>query len=442
MNPPMDHIFVGLVGPTHNYAGLSFGNVASAANKGAIANPRAAALQSIALMRGLHQRIGPVGVMAPLARPNLAWLRALGFQGSDHQVWEAAWKADQRLARQAIAASSMWAANAATVSAGSDCADGRVHFTPANLLSMPHRAHEARETAALLRRMFADPAYFCVHDPLPAQPAFADEGAANVMTLRDPGTGRGHTIFVYGREADEPPRTGFPARQTKEAFEAIARRHGLDPAALSYWRQAEAALDAGAFHNDVVGVSCDDVVFAYEGAYAATPPGAGGLPLRRVTVPQSALSFADVVSSYLFNSQLVRARGANAGELTLLAPIEVQENPKVWAHVQDLAASGGPIRHIEIVDVRESMRNGGGPACLRLRVPLTPQEAAAMPPGFVLDEGGALASRLEAWAAKHYRDRLAPADLADPGLIDEADAALDALTAILPLGSDFYPFQR
>jgi succinylarginine dihydrolase len=88
------------------------------------------------------------------------------------------------------------------------------------------------------------------------------------------------------------------------------------------------------------------------------------------------------------------------------------------------------------------MRNGGGPACLRLRVPLAPNEAAAMTQGFLLDEGGVLASRLEAWASQHYRDRLTPDDLGDPALVEEAHAALDALTAILPLGGGFYPFQQ
>ncbi len=437
-----DHIFVALVGPTHNYAGLSYGNMASAANKDAVSNPRAAALQSIGLMRQLHRRMGPVGVLAPLARPNLGWLRALGFGGSDRQVWEAAWKADQRLARQAIAASSMWAANAATVSASADCSDGRVHFTPANLVSMPHRAHEAAGTTALLRRMFDDPAHFAVHDPLPAQSAFADEGAANVMVVRDRVTGKGETIFVYGREADDPPRPGFPARQTKETCEAIARRHRLDPAAVRYWRQAPQALDAGAFHNDVVAVSCEDVVFAFEGAFAPAAGQSSVAAVRMVLAPASELSFADVVTSYLFNSQLVRETGANRDGLTLIAPGEVRENPRVWAYVQAMTAGDGPIRNLEIVDVRESMRNGGGPACLRLRVPLTVSEASAMRQGFVLDDDDALAARLEAWASAHYRDRLAPDDLADPALIDESHAALDALTGLLPLGSDFFDFQR
>jgi succinylarginine dihydrolase len=442
MSLPQDHIFVGLVGPTHNYAGLSFGNVASAANRDAVSNPRAAALQSLGLMRMLADRIGPVGVLAPLARPNLAWLRSLGFTGSDKQVWERAWRTDQRLARQAMASSSMWAANAATVSASSDTADGRVHFTPANLISMPHRAQEAPATTALLRRMFADGDVFAVHDPLPAQAAFADEGAANVMTLRDAATGKGHTIFVYGRDAEEPSRAGFPARQTREAFEAIARRHGLDPSRVSYWRQADAALDAGAFHNDVVAVSCGSVVFGHAMAFAAAPTPADGFPVQMVTAPGDALSLSDVVSSYLFNSQLVRERGANSDCLTLIAPTEVRENPRVWAYVEALAAEGGPIRKIEIVDVRESMRNGGGPACLRLRVPLTDTEAGAMRKGFHLDTEGALAGRLEDWATRHYRDRLSPQDMADPALIDEVHAALDALSGILPLGGDFYAFQR
>jgi succinylarginine dihydrolase len=32
--------------------------------------------------------------------------------------------------------------------------------------------------------------------------------------------------------------------------------------------------------------------------------------------------------------------------------------------------------------------------------------------------------------------------LGDPALVSETQTALDDLTRILPLGSDFYPFQR
>ncbi len=151
------------------------------------------------------------------------------------------------------------------------------------------------------------------------------------------------------------------------------------------------------------------------------------------------VSLEDAVKSYLFNSQLVRL--PNAQSLTLIAPNEARENNKVGAVIAEITARPqSAIGAADFVEVRESMRNGGGPACLRLRIAMSHAERAAAHPGFFLND--ALADRLEAWVRAHYREELAPADLADPNLVDETQRALDALTAILPLGSDFYPFQR
>jgi succinylarginine dihydrolase len=431
--------FDGLIGPTHNYAGLSEGNIASAKNRDAVARPREAALQGLAKMRRLMAMGLAQGVLAPHERPSMRFLRSLGFAGDDRAVWRAAFAGEERVARNALAASAMWAANAATVSPSADCADGRVHFTPANLHTMLHRSLEAETTTRMLRTMFADEARFRVHDPLPAHDAFADEGAANHMRLSADHGAPGTEVFVYGR-AGEERREGFPARQTLEACRAIARRHGLDPARTVFARQADAAIAAGAFHNDVVAVADRQTLFCHEQAFAepAALYAALGPEVALVEVSAAAAPLDDAVTSYLFNSQLVSPPGAN--RQTLVAPRETEENPRTRALVAALVAGGGPIGALEIVDVRESMKNGGGPACLRLRVALTAEERAAMTDGFILNE--ALADRLEAWVRRHYRESLAPADLADPSLLDETRAALDALTRILPLGGAFYDFQR
>lgn len=436
--------FDGLVGPTHNYAGLAFGNLAATKNEGLIAKPRAAALQGIAKMRALAKLGLPQGVLPPQERPSLSLLRALGFSGSDADMWESAWRTAPRLALAATSASSMWAANAATVSPSADCADGRLHATPANLLTMLHRSIEHPETARALRRLMADNERFAVHDALPAHAAFADEGAANHMRLS--AGGQGVEIFVYGRDAGEA-REGFPARQTREAGEAVARRHALDPARTVYVRQAKAAIDAGAFHNDVVAVSHDAVLFHHEHAfedrdqtYADIRKAAEGLfnPVF-VEVADADVPLADAVSSYLFNAQLVRLPGA--ARLTLIAPTEARENNRTAGYIAKLISfAESPIGAVEFADVRESMQNGGGPACLRLRIAMTKEERAASTRGFYLTP--ALADALEAWVRAHYRETLALDDLRDPRFIDETRAALDALTAILPLGADFYPFQR
>ena len=435
--------FDGLVGPTHNYAGLSEGNLASARNANTVARPRDAALQGLAKMQRLRALGLRQGVLPPHERPNIAWLRGLGFTGSDGEIWARAWKSEPTIARAALASSAMWAANAATISPSADCADGRLHATVANLQTMLHRILEGEQTERTLRRLLPDAARFSVHPALLAHDALSDEGAANHMRLAADAGAPGVEIFVYGRAASET-KAGFPARQTLDACRAIARAHRLERAVFA--RQAPRAIDAGAFHNDVVAVAHEQVLFHHEDAfadkaalYAEIRAQAQGFAPVFVEVPAGRVGLDDAVSSYLFNSQLVRLPGARA--LTLIAPSEVRENNKTAGYVAEMvAAPNAAIASVEYVEVRESMRNGGGPACLRLRIVMTAPERAAAAAGFFLDD--ALATRLEAWIRRHYREELAPAELGDPALVGETQAALDDLTRILPLGGDFYPFQR
>lgn len=446
MSDAVEVNFDGIVGPTHNYAGLSEGNLASARNRDTVARPRDAALQGIAKMRHMCALGLAQGVLPPHERPNVTWLRSLGFGGDDRAVWERAWKESPLIARAALASSAMWAANAATVSPSADCADGRLHVSVANLQTMLHRILEAEQTERALRRLLPDEQRFAVHAALTPHDALSDEGAANHMRMAASAGAPGIEIFVHGRRAGEA-RTGFPARQTFEACEAIVRRHALSPAQTIHTRQAVAAIDAGAFHNDVVAVGHETVLFHHEDAfadkdalYAEVRKKAAGLfePVF-VETPRGEVSLEDAVSSYLFNSQLVKIPGQ--ARLTLVAPTEVRENNRTAAFVRAMTSTANAaIGAVEYVEVRESMRNGGGPACLRLRVVMTEAERAAASAGFFLDDQ--LASALEAWVRRHYRDELAPSDLGDPALVGETHTALDELTRILPLGSDYYPFQR
>jgi len=434
----------GLVGPTHSYVGLSPGNIASQTNAGEASNPRAAVLEGLTKMRQLADWGVPQFVLPPHERPDLALLRSIGFSGSDAQVLEKAWKEAPALAAASCSASPMWAANAATVTPSADAADGRVHFTPANLLTNLHRSLEGPQTARSLRRLFPDEGRFAVHDPLPAQPHFADEGAANHVRLCADHGEPGVNLFVWGREAWERWEGHYPARQTREAFEAVERRHGAARGVFA--RQGMTAINGGAFHNDVVCVGTRQCLLFHERAFEDRA--AMEAEVRRVAhglfepafveISEADLPMDDLVKSYLFNSQLLVLPGED--RLVLLAPGESRDNPRAHAAAQALASSNGPIGRVEYVDVRQSMRNGGGPACLRLRVVLTDAELAATNPGQRFDAG--LHTRLNAWAERRYRDRLAPSDLADPALIREGREALDDLTAILELGGDFYPFQR
>ena len=405
--------FDGIVGPSHNYAGLSLGNLASTRNAGDVSRPRAAALQGLDKMRanlalGLAQ-----GLFVPPPRPAGDWLAGLG---TDIEI------AEPGIAANAMSASAMWAANAATVSPAPDAADGQCHLTVANLKTMPHRSHEWPATLAQLRLAFADAA-FAVHGPVPV--AFGDEGAANHMRLAPAHGEPGVEIFVYGVSGG-----AFPARQHLEASKAIARLHRLDPKRTMFVEQSEAVIAAGAFHNDVVAVANERVLFAHEQAFADRDGFvarlSGLMPdVEIVEVAANEVPIADAVRSYLFNSQLVSPPD---GAMTLVAPTEAQETPSVAAWIARHLASNGAIRRVDYVDVRQSMANGGGPACLRLRVACDP---ATVDPRFLVDE--AKLDRLAAVIATHWPEEIAIGDLQQPALIASVRAARGALLDALNL---------
>ena len=438
--------FDGLVGPTHNYSGLAHGNVASMRHGGLVSNPREAALQGLAKMKALMDAGYAQGVLPPQQRPDLGALRSLGFTGSNREVLARAAKEAPQVLRAVCSASSMWTANAGTVTPSRDAPDGRVHFTPANLQSSFHRFLEPETTGRVLAAIFRNEAHFAHHPVLPATPAFSDEGAANHTRLCGEHGDAGVHLFVYGRQAfggdpaHEPKR--FPARQTLEASQAVARQHGLAAAQTVFAQQHPEAIDAGVFHNDVIAVGNGPVLLYHEMAFLDEQATLDELrakmatPLIPVRVPSEAVSMDDAVASYLFNSQLL---SNSDGSMTLVVPGECQEREAVWRTIQDhLLAGHNPIGEVIVKDVKQSMRNGGGPACLRLRVVLSAEERTALTGRVLLTD--ALHDELAAWVERHYRDRLAPDDLADPQLADETLTALDELTRILQIGS-VYPFQ-
>jgi len=405
--------FDGIVGPSHNYSGLSVGNLAATTNKGLVAFPRAAALQGVEKMRhnlglGLAQ-----GLFLPHERPNLDWLATLGASPE---------AAPDTLRPAAFSASAMWAANAATVSPAPDTADGRCHISVANLRTMPHRSHEWPATLAQLQIAFASETHFAVHAPVPS---FGDEGAANHMRLGAAHDAPGIEIFVYGVRGG-----AFPARQHVEASRAIARLNRLDPARTLFVAQSEAAIAAGAFHNDVVAVANENVLFAHEQAFDNKSEFYTELKrlmpeLEIVEVPSCLVSLEDAIRSYLFNAQLVTLP---EGGMALILPEEARETASVWAWLEELVAGNGPIRRLCVVDVRQSMANGGGPACLRLRVVADP---ATVDPRFLVD--AAKLDRIAECIARHWPEQIAPDDLEDPALWDRIETARRALHALLDL---------
>ncbi len=432
----------GLVGPTHNYAGLAFGNVASDKHKFSVSNPCEAALQGIAKMR--HVKGLGVGQIffIPHYRPLIPELKRIGFSGSPAQMIENAFKTAPELLASLYSASAMWVANAATVAPSADTGDGKLHFTPANLLSKFHRAVESGFTTRVLKRMFSDERYFTVHDPLPSTIRFSDEGAANHMRVTSSHGQKGVHLFIYGMAEGEPmPTQRYPARQHKDASMAVARLHQLDPDKCLYFQQSPAAIDAGVFHHDVIGLNSLDFMVQHEWAIAsgkmdfhAVHQLLGTNQFRFIEVREAELPIAKAVSSYFFNSQLVTTERG----IEIIAPIECSETLEAKTLFDRWVDHEERIAAVHYLDVRESMKNGGGPACLRLRIVMTEAEAAAMHQGVVLTDEKA--DQLEIWVKRYYRDRLSLEDLRDPLLISEIEEGLDALSQIVGM-EGIYPFQ-
>lgn len=439
--------FDGLVGPTHNYAGLSVGNVASSSNANTSSNPKMAALQGLQKMKFVRDLGLKQALLPPHARPAIDTLRQLGYSGGIASILQKAARENPALLAACYSSSNMWTANAATVSPSADTADGRTHFTPANLANKLHRSIEHPTTSAILKRIFHDTQHFAHHDTLPTHDLLGDEGAANHTRLAPSHGEAGVELFVFGKyahDASKPAPQKYPARQTYEASAAVARLHGLRDGNTIFAQQNPDVIDAGVFHNDVIAVGNGSTLLYHEAAFLDSAAMRdelqakyGDAPLHFINIAENEVTVAEAVQTYLFNSQLVTLPD---NSMALIAPIECEENQAVSARVKAICEdSRNPVNTVHYMDVRESMKNGGGPACLRLRVALNEAEIAAMHQGVLLTD--ALYDRLVTWVNAHYRDSLSATDLADPHLAEESYRALDELTGILGLGS-IYPFQQ
>ena len=438
--------FDGLVGPTHNYAGLSYGNVASLNNANASSSPKQAAKQGLQKMKALADMGMVQGVLAPQERPDIYALRRLGFTGSDARVLEQAYKQAPQIFLACCSASSMWTANAATVSPSADTADGKLHFTPANLTNKYHRSLEPQVTGNILKAIFANDKYFAHHQHLPDNEHFGDEGAANHTRLCSNYGHSGVELFVYGRyafDSSKPAPTKYPARHTFEACQAVARLHGLSDDGVVYIQQNPDVIDQGVFHNDVISVGNQNVLFYHEQAFLNTESALAEIqrkfghdPVHFVKVNTADVSVQEAVKTYLFNTQIITLPN---GEMAIIAPTECQDSDAVSSYLASLVTQDTPIKQVKYFDVKQSMQNGGGPACLRLRVAMNDVELAAVNSGALINDSQF--ERLNQWVDKHYRDELSVADLCDPQLLIESRTALDELTQIMKLGS-VYPFQQ
>ncbi len=443
-----EYNFDGIVGPTHHYGGLSLGNIPSQSHQGVVSCPRQAALQGLAKMKYLMNMGIPQGIIPPQERPNLTALaNYMNLAGSDVQILEQAYKKSPKTFSAFCSSSSMWAANAATVTPSSDTRDKKTHFSIANLCTFLHRSLESEQTYMIFKKIFNGASY-AVHTHFKNETVYKDEGAANHMRLCSQYGEAGLQLFIYGASSRQPQRANsrFPVRQTREASQAIIKKHKLASGRALLIRQNPVAIQSGVFHNDVIATSNQSVLMLHEKAFANQPKvlevicqkfwaltKAEPLVLQ---VKEKDIPLAHCVSSYLFNSQLVTL---SDNSMMMLAPMECKQSPIVHRYLQSIAGNKAvPISRINYIDLRESMQNGGGPACLRLRVVLNKEEASQVHKGCLLNAGNI--ALLEEWVARHYRDELTLKDLADPLFLWDMRTALDELTQILKLGS-IYSFQ-
>lgn len=427
--------FDGLVGPTHNYAGLAYGNVASMHNANMTSSPKQAALQGLSKMHLLMQLGIPQAVLPPAKRPNLHLLQELGFSGTPIGMLEQAYKISPQLLAAVYSASSMWAANAATISPSCNTADNKVHITPANLAFNLHRAQECAFYTKVLKAIFKDDNFFVHNQPIMSARDLCDEGAANHSVLCTDYNKPGLELFVYGRMGldDNKTHNKYIGRQTKLASVANILNHKLNLDNTMTLAQSAAAINAGAFHNDVVFVANQNVLFYHANAFENWHEHKEHI--RRffnddcyfIEISNAELSLQEAITTYLFNSQLISV----GNKMLLIAPEECRHAENALHVIQQIISADNPITDVKFVECRESMQNGGGPACLRLRVMLTePEQKSCLQSVFLTKD---LYQQLCAWVNKHYRDTLTPKDLLAPQLIQEVEYALDELSKILQL---------
>lgn len=438
-----------IVGPTHHFGGLSVGNLASTKNRARLSNPKQAALQGLQKMRFLHTHGFVQGALPPHARPHLQSFRNLGFSGRDEEIMRTAFHKMPSVFSRLCSSSAMWAANAATVSPSFDSRDGLVHLSPANLVTMLHRSIEADFTHRVFRAIFSDEKYFAVHPPLPAHDTFADEGAANHNRLCPHHGMQGLQIFVYGKISDSLNAFStkkYPARQAHNASLALAQRHQLSDDHVLLIAQNPDAIDHGAFHNDVVAVTNQNLLLCHERAFCdqknflielrARYEKLFGEPPVIIEISDQDLPLDDAVSSYLFNSQLLTKPD---NTMLLFAPSECSTNAHACALIQKLIEDKNPVNEVCYFNVSESMANGGGPACLRLRVLLTDEEIKALKGNVVVTD--AMFESLTHIIERYYVENLTMEHFFDASFLRDCQHALDEIAVVLKL-ERIYDFQQ
>lgn len=437
--------FDGLPGPTHLFSGLAQGNLASETNEGQRSRPKAAALQSLEKIKFLAQLGIREAIIPPQIRPDLEAIKALGYEGPRADVLKKIYEQNPKLFKSIFSSAFMWTANAGTVSPSLDAKDSKLHITTANLQTNFHRLIEAQNTFKYFRQVFATND-FRLHTPL--RSAMADEGAANhIRFCEDYGT-PGLEFFVYGysnTKTLESLPNKHPARQSLEAFQEIIKSHELNPEAIVFAQQLPEAIDAGVFHNDVISTGNKNLFFYHEKSFVTQNQVLEELKnkYKKITskdlilleAKDSEISLKDAVESYIFNSQILSPD--HSEQMLLLCPLECKENLRVKNFIDSKIIHNPriPIKDVYYLDLKESMRNGGGPACLRLRVVMSEKQIQNCKQSVFYNE--ALYNKMKTWINKFYPEELSLEMLLDEAFLIHLDQAYAELAKIFDIKLSF-----
>ena len=433
----------GLVGPQHLFGGLSLGNLASMNHAEIPSSPRAAALESLSKMEILLDRDIPVAVYLP--QPRLCWrsLRRLGFHGSKEELLAQASKTEHSIwLRRCSSSSNMWAANAATIIPSNDSLDEQTHIIIANLSAMYHRSIEAPYTTAYFEEVFASHRDIQIHEALAAHSELGDEGAANHTRLSIDSTFL--HLFAYGKLTDTVGTTTskskpFPARQAFEASSAVARLGQLKEDNALFLKQSEYGIRSGAFHTDVLAVGAAHVFLMHEAAFedldSSIQKIKAKLPeLHIVCATEKELPIKNAVAAYPFNSQLIKI---SEKQFLLIAPEESETDPFCRRFLErcqhDLAQKAQIDLELIYTSLKQSMSNGGGPACLRLRL-LLPEKTIEKLKNTVLLDHSKLA-QLRQIVQNRYPSRFTIAQLSDALVHDYNAETIDEICSLFAVNS-------
>jgi succinylarginine dihydrolase len=438
MDPDYREINIdGMIGPSHHFGGLGVENKASELNRAQTSHPRNAALQGLAKMELLDSYGIPQFYLPPPARPAWGWLESLGFSGSKASVLRDCYQEYPILLSAAFSSAFMWTANAASVSCGSDTRSGRAKIKLANLNANLHRSIEEAERLPQLETMFKAVAGVDVLRGLSSSRPLSDEGAANLMRFCTRAGSRGVYAFVYGSEqggSDDAAghfqvgagtRRRQP-RQTRMASALLARSLDLEPADCFLMQQTSAAIDAGVFHNDVIATSHENVLVYHESAFHNSEESVAviqkrffektGQELETHLVASSDLRLDEAVDTYLFNSQICTD---SQGQWRMFVPENCSQSTAVQTVLDRLRSQIPRLRTIDYCPLAESMRNGGGPACLRLRVSLTPAQIDQIPGSMRINSS--TLSQLRKLVETEYPEKVEPSDFANPDFAGQCE---------------------